>query len=77
MGCEFNKLDVTGIVKYTQFSTKLIIISRPPATVLSKPVVKRERRDSSDHEPSPPNSPEGYFVEDNTPSNITVSLKTS
>ena len=41
--------------------------------MLSKPVTKRERRDSSDHEPSPPNSPGSYYVEDNTPASITVS----
>ena len=42
--------------------------------MLNKPVVRRERRDSSDHEPSPPTSPGSFYPEDNTPSSITVSL---
>lgn len=37
--------------------------SRPPATVLAKPTPVRNRKDSSDAEPSPPNSP-SYFEED-------------
>lgn len=46
---------------------------RPPATVLAKPTPVRNRKDSSDAEPSPPNSP-SYFEEDHV-SSITVSLK--
>ena len=49
---------------------------RPPATVLAKPTPVRNRKDSSDAEPSPPNSP-SYFEEDigDHESSITVSLK--
>lgn len=49
---------------------------RPPATVLAKPAPIRNRKDSSDAEPSPPNSP-SYFEEDvgDHVSSITVSLK--
>lgn len=43
--------------------------SRPPATVLAKPAPIRSRKDSSDAEPSPPNSP-SYLEEDHA-SNIT------
>ncbi|KAL9976050.1 hypothetical protein ACROYT_G013284 [Oculina patagonica] len=39
--------------------------SRPPATVLAKPAPIRNRKDSSDAEPSPPNSP-SYFEEDHS-----------
>ena len=48
---------------------------RPPATVLAKPTPVRNRKDSSDAEPSPPNSP-SYFEEDvgDHVSSITVSL---
>ena len=46
---------------------------RPPATVLAKPAPIRNRKDSSDAEPSPPNSP-SYFEEDHE-SSITVSLE--
>lgn len=48
---------------------------RPPATVLAKPAPVRIRKDSSDAEPSPPNSP-SYFEEDmgDHVSSITVSF---
>lgn len=48
-----------------------IYYRRPPATVLAKPAPIRSRKDSSDAEPSPPNSP-SYLEEDHA-SNITVS----
>lgn len=51
----------------------LFVPCRPPATVLAKPAPVRNRKDSSDAEPSPPNSP-SYFEEDHV-SSITVSLK--
>ena len=41
--------------------------------MLAKPAPVRNRKDSSDAEPSPPNSP-SYFEEDHV-SSITVSLK--
>ena len=46
---------------------------RPPATVLAKPNPVRNRRESSDAEPTPPSSPVDMIPED-TVSNITVSL---
>ena len=51
----------------------LFVSFRPPATVLAKPAPVRIRKDSSEAEPSPPNSP-SYFEEDHV-SSITVSLK--
>ena len=50
-----------------------LFFSRPPATVLAKPSPIKNRRESSDAEPTPPSSPVDIVPED-TVSSITVSL---